>query len=45
MYPKTENAIKNAIKIYKDIGKHTNPAIEELSTTVFELVEQIKKFI
>lgn len=38
-------ALKNAESIYKSFGESRNPAEEESSTTVFQLVEELNKYI
>ncbi len=45
IYPKIQNALKNARDGYNKIGNHTSPAKEESSTTVFMLVEKILSFL
>lgn len=39
----TNDAIKNAKADYDAFGNHNNPAAEESSTTVFQLVEKLNK--
>lgn len=43
LYPRIDDAIKNAKRIYSDFSPHTNPAAEESSTLVHLLVEKIRK--
>jgi hypothetical protein len=42
---KQNDAIENAKKLYDFVGDHSNPANEESSTTVFQLVEALNKFL
>ena len=44
LYPLQVKAIKNAESAYNSIGDHQNPAIEESSTTVFQLVQELNRF-
>lgn len=39
------DAISNAERVYNIIGDHSNPASEESSTTVHELVKSLNKFL
>jgi RloB-like protein len=46
IYHLTETAIRNAKHIYAEFpDTHPSPAIEESSTTVFKLVEELLKFV
>ena len=45
LLPKQEKAIKNAKAIYNSFKPHSNTALEESSTTVFKLVEELNKYI
>jgi len=42
---KQEKAIQNARAIYKSFEPHSNIALEESSTTVFQLVEALNKYV
>ena len=44
IYPKTRIAIENAEKVLESFDG-SNPAKEESSTTVHQLVEQLQQFI
>jgi hypothetical protein len=44
LYPLQAKAIKNAESVYHSIGDHQNPAAEESSTTVFQLVQELNRF-
>ncbi len=45
LLPRQQRAISNAERVFSTIGDHTNPASEESSTTVHELVKSLNKFI
>ncbi|BDX37306.1 hypothetical protein CYCD_06610 [Tenuifilaceae bacterium CYCD] len=42
---KQGDAIANAARVYNEIGNHHSPADEESSTTVYQLVESLNKFL
>jgi hypothetical protein len=44
LFPLIDQAIFNAKKVFDNVGNHSSPAKEESSTTVFKLVEELKKY-